>query len=102
MINSGAACLDASGAVKDESGNAVMKQWFDITENDQDRIMEAVTWNPADFGYFRGGGYSSRFLTDSEMPVTIMRLNLVKGLGPTVQIAEGWTVNLPEKVSDIL
>lgn len=102
LINSGAACLDASGAVKDESGNAVMKQWFDITENDQDRIMEAVTWNPADFGYFRGGGYSSRFLTDSEMPVTIMRLNLVKGLGPTVQIAEGWTVNLPEKVSDIL
>lgn len=61
LINSGAACLDASGAVKDESGNAVMKQWFDITENDQDRIMEAVTWNPADFGYFRGGGYSSRF-----------------------------------------
>ena len=53
--------------------------------------MGATTWNAADFGYFRGGGYSSRFLTEAEMPVTMIRLNLVKGLGPVLQIAEGWT-----------
>ena len=60
------------------------------------------SWNAADLGYFRGGGYSSRFLTRSEMPVTMMRLNIVKGLGPVMQIAEGWTVNLPDDISDIL
>ena len=67
-----------------------------------DAILKATTWNAADSGYFRGGGFSSRFLTDAEMPVTMMRLNLVKGLGPVVQIAEGWTVKLPEAVSDKL
>lgn len=102
LINSGAACLDANGQAKDENGNAVMKEWFNITEEDQKNIMAATTWNYADCGYFRGGGYSSRFVTDAEMPVTMIRLNLVKGLGPMLQIAEGWTVKLPEKVNDIL
>ena len=102
LINSGAACLDACGLAKDENGNPVMKQWWDVTEKDQKAIMGATTWNPADNGYFRGGGYSSRFLTQAEMPVTMIRLNLVKGLGPMLQIAEGWTVKLPDEVSDIL
>ncbi len=91
LINSGAACLDACGAVKDENGNAVMKPWYDMTDADCDEIMKNVTWNYADLGYFRGGGFSSRFCTDAEMPVTMIRLNLVKGLGPMLQIAEGWT-----------
>lgn len=102
LINSGAACLDACGLAKDEQGNAVMKEWWDVTEEDQEAILNATTWNPADLGYFRGGGYSSRFITEEQMPVTMIRLNLVKGLGPTLQIAEGWTVKLPEEVSDIL
>ena len=102
LINSGAACLDANGQAKDAQGNAVIKPWFDVTEADQNAILGATTWNPADNGYFRGGGYSSRFLTEAEMPVTMMRLNLVKGLGPVVQIAEGWTVRLPDAVSDTL
>lgn len=102
LINSGAACLDASGAAKDANGNGVMKPWYDVTEADQDAIMKATTWNAADYGYFRGSGYSSRFYTATEMPVTMIRLNLVKGLGPVLQIAEGWTVNLPEDVNDIL
>lgn len=102
LINSGAACLDACGQAKDADGNAVMKPWYEVTEEDQKAIMEATTWNAADFGYFRGGGFSSRFLTEAEMPVTMMRLNLVKGLGPVVQIAEGWTVKLPDEVSDKL
>ena len=102
LINSGAACLDANGQAKDENGNGVMKPWYDITEEDQKAIMDATTWNAADFGYFRGGGYSSRFLTEAEMPVTMIRLNLVKGLGPVLQIAEGWTVKLPDEVSDKL
>ncbi|MDC7289350.1 L-fucose isomerase [Blautia schinkii] len=102
LINSGAACLDACGEAKDADGNAVMKQWWDVTEEDQKAIMEATTWNPADNGYFRGGGFSSRFATRAEMPVTMIRLNLVKGLGPVLQIAEGWTVKLPEEVSDKL
>lgn len=102
LINSGAACLDANGQAKDENGNNVMKPWYEVTEEDQKAIMEATTWNEADFGYFRGGGFSSRFLTEAEMPVTMIRLNLVKGLGPVVQIAEGWTVKLPAEVSDKL
>lgn len=102
LINSGAACLDGCGAVKDENGNAVMKPWYDMTDADCDEIMKNVTWNYADLGYFRGGGYSSRFYTDAEMPVTMIRLNLVKGLGPMLQIAEGWTVRLPQEVNEIL
>ena len=102
LINSGACCLDASGEAKDENGNGVMKEWWNVTEEDQKAILDATTWNAADLGYFRGGGYSSRFLTVAEMPATMIRLNLVKGLGPVLQIAEGWTVNLPDEVSDKL
>ncbi len=102
LINSGACCLDANGAAKDADGNGVMKPWYEITEADQKAIMENSTWNYADLGYFRGGGYSSRFLTTAEMPMTMIRLNLVKGLGPVVQIAEGWSVSLPDNVSDAL
>jgi len=102
LINSGACCLDACGEVKDENGNPVMKQWWDMTEADCDTVMKATTWNMADLGYFRGGGFSSRFLTRTEMPATMIRLNLVKGLGPVLQIAEGWTVSLPDEVSDVL
>jgi len=102
LINSGAACLDANGGAKDEQGNHLIKPWYEITEEDQEAILNATTWNAADNGYFRGGGYSSRFLTEVEMPCTMIRLNLVKGLGPVLQIAEGWTVKLPGEVSDIL
>lgn len=102
LINSGAACLDACGEAKDADGNGVMKPWYEVTEADQDAIMNATEWCAADNGYFRGGGFSSRFETKAEMPVTMIRLNLVKNLGPVLQIAEGWTVHLPEKVSDAL
>ncbi len=102
LINSGACCLDANGAVKDENGEAVMKPWYEMTEADCKAVMENSTWNYADIGYFRGGGYSSRFETKAQMPATMIRLNLVKGLGPVLQIAEGWTVDLPEDVSDTL
>jgi len=102
LINSGACCLDACGEVKDENGNATMKPWYEMTEADCDTVMANTTWNYADIGYFRGGGYSSRFETKAEMPVTMIRLNLVKGLGPVLQIAEGWTVALPHDVSDTL
>ncbi len=102
LINSGACCLDACGEVKDENGNGVIKEWYNVTAEDADKILDATTWNAADNGYFRGGGYSSRFLTRAEMPATMIRLNLVKGLGPVLQIVEGWTVNLPDEVSDII
>ena len=102
LINSGACCLDANGAAKDEEGNSLIKKWWEVTEDDQAAIMENSTWNYADLGYFRGGGYSSRFVTKAEMPATMIRLNLVKGLGPVLQIAEGWTVELPDEVTDTL
>ncbi|MEE0807513.1 MAG: L-fucose isomerase [Acutalibacteraceae bacterium] len=102
LINSGAACIDACGEVKDENGNGVMKPFWEMREEDCQACLKATTWNEADMGYFRGGGFSSRFLTRSEMPVTMMRLNLVKGLGPVMQLVEGWTVNLPDEVSDKL
>ena len=102
LINSGACCLDACGEVKDENGDPVIKPWYDVTEEDIDKMLKATEWCAADNGYFRGGGYSSRFLTRAQMPATMIRINLVKGLGPTIQIAEGYTVCLPDEVSDIL
>jgi len=102
LINSGAACIDACGEVKDENGNGIIKPFWEMTEADQQACLKATTWNAADLGYFRGGGYSSRFLTRAEMPATMLRLNLVKGLGPVMYIAEGWTVGLPDEVSDKL
>ena len=102
LINSGACCVDACGEVKDENGNAVMKKWWEVTEKDVDTMMNATTWPYADLGYFRGGGYSSRFVTRAEMPATMIRLNIIKGLGPVMQIVEGWTVKLPDEVTDKL
>ena len=102
LINSGAACLDASGAVKDENGNGVMKPFWEMTQEDQKACLEATEWCEADNGYFRGGGFSSRYLTKATMPATMIRLNLVKGLGPVLQICEGYTVELPDEVSDKL
>ncbi len=102
LINSGACCLDANGQARDAEGNRCMKPWYEVTEADQDAIMENTTWNYADLGYFRGGGFSSRFKTDVEMPMTMIRLNLVKNLGPMLQICEGWSVELPEEVDEYL
>lgn len=102
LINSGACCLDACGQVKDENGNSVIKPFYDMTEKDIDACLNATTWMPADNGYFRGGGYSSRFVTKAEMPATMVRLNIVKGLGPVLQLVEGWTVALPDEVTDTL
>ncbi|MCQ2462105.1 MAG: L-fucose isomerase [Clostridia bacterium] len=102
LINSGACCLDACGEVKDENGEAVMKHFWEMTDKDIDACLKATTWCAADNGYFRGGGFSARFLTRSEMPATMMRLNIVKGIGPVMQICEGWTVALPDEVSDKL
>lgn len=102
LINSGACCVDACGEVKDDQGNPTMKQWWNVTDQDIDTMMSHTTWPYTDLGYFRGGGYSSRFVTRAEMPVTMIRLNLVKGLGPVMQIVEGWTVALPDEVTDKL
>ena len=102
LINSGAACLDANCRATDENGNGTMKEWYNVTEEDRKAIMENVEWAPADIGYFRGGGFSSRFVTKAEIPCTMIRLNMVKGLGPVLQIAEGWTVDLPDEVTDTL
>ena len=98
LINSGATCLDATGEQTDKDGKPVMKPFWEITEDEVLKCLEATTWYPASQGYFRGGGFSSNFLSKGGMPVTMLRLNRIKGLGPVLQIAEGWTVELPEKV----
>ncbi len=102
LINSGATALDACGECRDENGNPVMKKWWGVTDEDIKKMTEATTWPAADNGYFRGGGFSSSFTTRAEMPATMIRLNLVKGLGPVLQIAEGWTVQLPDDVTKTL
>ncbi|MDC7250738.1 MAG: L-fucose isomerase [Sphaerochaetaceae bacterium] len=102
LINSGATCLDATGVCKDSSGNQTIKPWYEVTKEDQENMLERTTWPPADNGYFRGGGFSARFLTQANMPATMIRVNIIKGLGPVVQVAEGWTVDLPLEVSDKL
>ena len=102
LINSGAACVDANCRATDDCGNPTMKEWYNVTDADQKAIMNNVEWCPADLGFFRGGGFSSRFVTKAEIPCTMIRLNIIKGLGPVLQIAEGWTVDLPDEVTDIL
>ena len=102
LINSGAACLDACGEVKDAEGNSIIKPFWEMTEADQKACLDATEWCPADNGYFRGGGFSSRYLTRGEMPATMVRVNLVKGVGPVLQLVEGYTVNLPDEISDKL
>jgi len=101
LINSGSATLDGSGQQQKE-GKPVMKPFWEITSAEADNCLKATTWYPANNGYFRGGGYSSKFVTRGGMPVTMCRLNLVKGIGPVLQIAEGETIDLPENVHNIL
>ncbi len=97
LINSGASALDFSGR-QQIKGESVIKPFWEITAKDAEACLEATQWRPANTGYFRGGGFSSQFDTKGVMPITISRTNLVKGLGPVLQIAEGWTVDLPDKV----
>lgn len=102
LINSGATTLDATGAMSDADGKPVMKHHWEMTEADVEACLEATTWYPADCEYFRGGGFSSNFLTRGGMPMTMMRLNRVKGLGPVLQMAEGWSVDLDPEIHDVL
>ena len=102
LINSGATTLDATGAMSDEDGKPVMKHHWEMTQEDVEACLKATTWYPADRDYFRGGGFSSNFLTRGGMPMTMMRLNRVKGLGPVLQMAEGWSVDLDPEIHDIL
>ncbi len=97
LINSGAASLDGSGAQTRE-GKPVMKPFWELTRKDISDCLKATSWHPSVTEYFPGGGWSSKFVTAGDMPITMSRLNLVKGLGPVLQIAEGWTVSLPEEV----
>ncbi|MFP4581182.1 MAG: L-fucose isomerase [Candidatus Sumerlaeia bacterium] len=101
LINSGSATLDGTGC-QTANGEPVMKPFWEIKEAEAQACLDATTWHPATVGYFRGGGFSSQYLTPGGMPVTMARLNMVKGLGPVLQIAEGETVELPEKVHKIL
>ena len=102
LINSGSTTLDATARQRDTDGNPVMKPWWDITPEEVDNCLANTLWCPANKEYFRGGGYSSQFITSGRMPVTMCRINLVKGLGPVIQIAEGWTIELPEEIHSIL
>ncbi len=101
LINSGSASLDGSGQMSKNSVPA-MKPYWEIAESEVKKCLDATTWYPASQGYFRGGGYSSNFLTRGGMPVTMSRINLVKGIGPVLQIAEGWTAELPADVHRLL
>ena len=97
LINSGATTLDGTGE-QTKDGKPAMKPFWEISQDEAESCLEATTWYPANRDYFRGGGYSSNFLSKGEMPVTMSRLNLVKGLGPVLQISEGWTVEIQEDV----
>ncbi len=102
LINSGATTLDATGACRDAEGKPCMKPFWEMTEAEAKACTEATRWVPANLGYFRGGGFSSNFYTKGGMPITLIRLNLVKGLGPVLQLAEGYTYELPPEVHKII
>ncbi len=101
LINSGSTTLDGTGRMK-KDGKSIMKPFWEITPAEVGACLDATLWCPASLGYFRGGGYSSQFATEGEMPATMSRVNLIKGLGPVLQIAEGFTVELPKDVHDVL
>ncbi len=102
LINSGATALDGTGAAIDENGTHLMKKWWDMTDADIKSCLDATDWCRANYEYFRGGGFSSHFRNVAEMPVTMLRINIVDGLGPVIQIAEGTTCILPDEVHDKL
>jgi len=102
LINSGAASLDGSGRQNDANGQPAMKPFWKISQSEANACLDATTWMPANREYFRGGGFSSKFLTKGGMPCTMVRLNLVKGLGPVLQLAEGWTAELDPEIHKIL
>jgi len=101
LINSGAAALDGSG-MQSKDGKPAMKPFWEITPEEAGKCLDATRWIPANLGYFRGGGFSSKFLTVGGMPVTMSRLNIIKGLGPVLQLAEGYTADLPEDVYKLI
>jgi L-fucose isomerase len=101
LINSGSTALDGTGQ-QTQNGRPVIKPFWEITRAEADKCLKATRWCPADLGYFRGGGYSSQFLTRGGMPVTMSRINLIKGLGPVLQIAEGYTIELPKPMHETL
>lgn len=101
LINSGSTTLDGTGEMS-ENGKPVMKQFWDITQDDVDKCLAATEFCPGDIGYFKGGGFSSDFLTKGEMPVTMSRINIIKGQGPVLQIAEGYTVEIDPDTHDVL
>jgi L-fucose isomerase len=102
LINSGATTLDGTGQMKNEKGEPAMKPFWEVKEEEVNACLEATTWYPACRDYFRGGGFSSNFLSKGGMPVTMMRLNMIKGLGPVLQLAEGWTVDIDPEIHQIL
>lgn len=102
LINSGATTLDGTGRCSDAEGNPVMKPHWEMTEKDVEACLAATTWYPANRDYFRGGGFSSNFLSKGGMPVTMARLNIVKGVGPVLQLAEGWTVDIDPEIHKII
>ena len=102
LINSGATALDGSGASKNANGEGCMKPFWEMTDADRAACLAATDWCRADYQYFRGGGFSSHFRCQAEMPVTMLRFNIVQGVGPVLQIAEGWTANLPDAVYDAI
>ncbi len=102
LINSGPAALDGTGQQQDQDGAPAMKPFWDITDDEVAKCLKATTWHPSITEYFPGGGLSTRYRTLGEMPATMTRINLVAGLGPAIQIAEGQTVELPDLVHDVL
>ena len=102
LINSGATALDGSGASKNKNGEGCMKPFWKMTEDDIKACINATDWCRANYEYFRGGGFSSHFRCSAEMPITMLRINIVEGIGPVLQLAEGYTVNLPDQIHNTI
>ena len=102
LINSGATTMDGCGQSSDAEGNPVMKPFWEMTEEDEKRCLEHSRWMPADRDYFRGGGFSIHFVSRGDFPATMARINIVDGLGPVLQIAEGWVVDIDPEIHAVL
>jgi L-fucose isomerase len=102
LINSGSAALDGIGVCENEQGEHCIKPWWKTSDDEHKKMLELTQFCPADRDYFRGGGFSSRFITNYEMPLTLIRVNIIDGIGPVIQIGEGYSCVVPEKVADTI
>jgi L-fucose isomerase len=103
LINSGPAALDWTGEQRGSDGKPACQAVWRNHPGRGERLPAShplVRIRPGLLSPAAAGPRTSP--RAATWPVTMFRLNLVKGLGPVLQIAEGHTITLPDNVHQTL